>query len=685
MAAGSASDRVWSPGGNTGILKDMQRTRRWVTVLVAGLVTAVSVSNGSAERPPEIFPLEQVRRGQKGYGLTTFAGVKPERFEFEVVGVARNMLPKMDIILVKSDDPKFNVTGFWRGMSGSPLFIDGKLACAYAYGWRFNKIALGGCTPIQYMVKEGFLPQRRVFDQNGNGSTRLKASGKARAKPARSKARRKPRASWNGPRRGQTGRMTPGKIRAPIVAATVQDWLRVAPERTLDSAMATLGKPRTPWLARAPLPSAPPRAGTDEDGLSPASVPLAMSGFSTSAMEQAKSLFGDFPVTPMRGGGTGSPDEGPSSFALGSSLSVLLTRGDLSMAATGTVSYVDGARVLGFGHPLFQVGEFYAPVTAAQVHTVIPSAIHAFVMASPMRELGSLVQDRQSTIMADTRLETAMIPMDMYIESRGGKNPAARGEFHTEIINSRFFTGTFAGMAAMSAISHYLPDRDHATVFMESTVHVKGYEPLHFVDYLYANDGAGGAVAGARGLRVLVPLLNNPYSPVEIERVEMRAKIRYDINYGKIESLRLPTAELKPGERSHVEVTMSTYDGKDIVEKVPFDVPANLAGSIIRLQVSAGDSAPLDAAPPESLDDLMSALEKLLPGNVIAVTLQTASEGVAIDGKLVRDLPASAIDKLRQRSRTDRTTVFRSMARTVSPTRRVINGTRSILVKIARQ
>ena len=80
--------------------------------------------------------------------------------DFEVIGVAKNFLPKMDIILVKSDDPKFAVSGFWQGMSGSPLYLDDKLVCAFSYGFRFNKVSLGGCTPIDYMKKEGAVPRR---------------------------------------------------------------------------------------------------------------------------------------------------------------------------------------------------------------------------------------------------------------------------------------------------------------------------------------------------------------------------------------------------------------------------------------------------------------------------------------------------------------------------------------------
>src|SRR5215475_10419002 len=122
--------------------------------LCAAVVFLVSIQRADAA-PPDTYPLSKVHRGQTGYGMTTFAGNTPERFTFEVVSVVKNFLPKQDIILVKSDDPKMQVSGFWQGMSGSPLYLDDKLVCAFSYGFRFNKVALGGCTPIAYMKREG--------------------------------------------------------------------------------------------------------------------------------------------------------------------------------------------------------------------------------------------------------------------------------------------------------------------------------------------------------------------------------------------------------------------------------------------------------------------------------------------------------------------------------------------------
>src|SRR5215470_13723615 len=137
--------------------------------LCAAVVFLVSIQRADAA-PPDTYPLSKVHRGQTGYGMTTFAGNTPERFTFEVVSVVHNFLPKQDIILVKSDDPKLAVSGFWQGMSGSPLYLDDKLVCAFSYGFRFNKVSLGGCTPIDYMKREGDAVRRGKAVQAAGGT-----------------------------------------------------------------------------------------------------------------------------------------------------------------------------------------------------------------------------------------------------------------------------------------------------------------------------------------------------------------------------------------------------------------------------------------------------------------------------------------------------------------------------------
>jgi hypothetical protein len=449
--------------------------------------------------------------------------------------------------------------------------------------------------------------------------------------------------------------------------------------------MDALGPARKSWLLSAPLPAPVPHPAETEGGLMTASVPLSVSGFSAPAFGQLEKLFADSNVTPVRAGGTaGSPapnETGPAKFEMGGSISVQLIRGDMSAAATGTVSYVDANNILGCGHPIFQTGDTSAPVATAKVHTVVPSAMSAFVLASPIKEIGSLTQDRQSAIAADTNLRTPPIPVSISIVTAAGKH-TEKGTFNVEVLDNKFLTPAITGAALMNAINYYLPDRDDVTARVESRVMIKGEKPIEFVDYLYANDGASSVMGAVRGLRVLVPLMLNPYAPVSVERVDIKVDLRFEANYGDIKELRVPTGELIPGKRNMVQVAMTTWDAKDIIEESPVDVPKSLAGGIVQLEVSAGDSAKLDAAPPTDLHSLLAAFRKLLPGNVWAATLYPADEGVALDGKLVRDLPASALDKLHPQSHTQRAQLYKPITRTVAPAKRVVNGTASMLVRV---
>jgi hypothetical protein len=605
-----------------------------------GVVACATVAHA---QPTEIFPVSKVQRGQTGYGLTTFSGTKPERFSFEVVSVVKNFLPKQDIILVKSDDPKLAVSGFWQGMSGSPLYIDDKLMCAFSYGFRFNKVALGGCTPIEYMKRDG--------DAFRRGKTIAAAAGSS------------------------------FKTVQPM-AASIEDWRRLTPTVDAAEAMAALGPVRKSWLLSAPLPSPVTRPPAVDDQTMTASLPVSIAGFSAPAYGQLSRLFGDSTIVPVRAGGTsgGKTETGPTQFVPGGPLAVELIRGDMSAVGICTVSHIEGDKVLSCGHPMFQTGETYAPVATASIHTVIPSAQSAFLMGSSLNEIGSLVQDRQAAIVADTGLRSPTIPVDISITS-GTEKHTEKGAFHVEIMNNKFLTPSLAGAAVMNAINYYLPDKDNVTARIESQVQLRGQDPINFVDYIYANDGAASVMGAVRGLRVLVPLLLNPYAPVTIDRVQLKVDLRFEANYGEIKEIKVPGSELVVG-RNQLQVVMSTWDGKDIVEDVPVDVPANLAGGIVQVEVCAGDSAKLDAPPPVDLPSLLTAFRSLLPGNIWAVTLYPAEEGIALDGKLVRDLPQSALDKLHPQSHTQRAQAYKPIARTKSPARRVVNGTTSTLVHV---
>src|SRR5689334_11560921 len=126
------------------------------------LIFALTLASAPAlaEPPLGTISVKDVKPGMAGYGLTVFEGTKPERFNVRVIGVLHKFVPMEDIILINSDDPRLKYSGGVAGMSGSPIFIEGKLAGAFAYGFQFAKDPVAGVTPIEYMIKEMRRPRR---------------------------------------------------------------------------------------------------------------------------------------------------------------------------------------------------------------------------------------------------------------------------------------------------------------------------------------------------------------------------------------------------------------------------------------------------------------------------------------------------------------------------------------------
>ncbi|HRG99627.1 MAG TPA: SpoIVB peptidase S55 domain-containing protein, partial [Polyangiaceae bacterium] len=133
----------------------MRHVHAPTAALAAGLALslALTVPMAHGDDKPRTIPTSEIREGMKGYGLTVFKGTAPERFDVEVVGVLHNFRPSQELILVKTPHPRLNVTKNVRGMSGSPIYLDGRLAGAYAYSWAMFQVEpVAGVTPIAPML-----------------------------------------------------------------------------------------------------------------------------------------------------------------------------------------------------------------------------------------------------------------------------------------------------------------------------------------------------------------------------------------------------------------------------------------------------------------------------------------------------------------------------------------------------
>ena len=317
-------------------------------VLVPALLVAQTSQNF------QTISVDHIHAGMRGVAYTVFQGIKPESMDVEVLGVLHNVNgPKGDVILVRLHGEKVEYTGVVAGMSGSPVYLEGKLAGALAFRiGEFSKEPIAGVTPIAEMLEINALDHSPAEE--------------AAARP-----------SVNG------------------VAGNIA------------------GKAASPGDG----PSRPGSEGTQgfANYLKPIETPLVFNGFSEDTVQRFASRFASAGIAPVMGAGSVSDAKQPEPLEPGSAVSAVLVRGDMDIEATCTVTYIDPQHLLACGHPLLQFGAVDLPMNKAQVLATLPSPLNAFKIVNTTEAAGAFVQDRHTGIMGVFNKQPQMIPVTLTI------------------------------------------------------------------------------------------------------------------------------------------------------------------------------------------------------------------------------------------------------------------------------
>jgi hypothetical protein len=330
----------------------------FVACLSFSSFTSAQASPGTqTAQNPQTIAVSEIHAGMRGVAYTVFQGVKPEAMEVEVLGVLHNVNgPKGDIILVRLHGQKVEYTGVVAGMSGSPVYLDGKLAGALAFRiGEFSKEPIAGVTPIADMLEISALD-------------RSPAEETSAAKPVVNRVA--------------------GKTAAPGEAST--------------------------------LPGSAQDSNGYANYLKPIETPLVFNGFSEQAIHLFAGQFASAGIVPVMGAGSVSDDKQPEPLEAGSAVSAILVRGDMDIEATCTVTYVDAQRLLACGHPLLQFGAVDLPMNKAEVLATLPSPLNAFKIVNTTEPVGTFVQDRHTGIMGVFDRQPEMIPVTLSIHSSTG-------------------------------------------------------------------------------------------------------------------------------------------------------------------------------------------------------------------------------------------------------------------------
>lgn len=604
----------------------------------AGLVAAFAWAGQSvAAGPAQIMRVDEVKPGMRGHAVTVFSGEQSDRFEIEVIDVVRDYRPGQDAILFDSPDPRMQHSGIVGGMSGSPIYIDGKLVGALAYGYRYNKDPIGGITPIENMLDVAQLPYR------------------PEALPRPQVRSREGTAAWADVMLGLDQSPLPARHRPDEVGAMG----RVA-------------------------------------GLAPLGAPMSVSGFSnlTSAW-----LAGQLGVTAVRGGsggGSGAPaTKGDATQKVpaknwkpGDSVSVLLIAGDNAAAPNGTVTWVggkQGERLLAFGHPMFGDGPTNLPIADARVHVIIPSVERSVKISSPLHRRGTMIQDRQPAISLRTDIDTPMIPVTTTLDPGDPSLPVRA--YHSEVANHVDLTPNLTAALLVDALEEGAPDAVElvATTTHEITLQTsKGRRTLQVKDESFFSRGvAPGALARSLAFLALQAAVDNDFEIAQILEVKQHVTVDYGADVLRIKSVRLAGGQPRAGGIARFDVELEPRRGEPITRHVSLRVPEDAAGQSIVVEFAGGDWATPYTPVPHDVDSLLDNVLAAYPARALVASIYRADEGVATEHGLVAEIPGSVLDTLDTSNSTERALRFKQAARRVLSEPTIIAGAKRLEVDVA--
>jgi hypothetical protein len=552
--------------------------------------TSAQTSASAPAQNPKIIAVSEIHAGMRGVAYTVFEGVKPEAMEVEVLGVLHNVNgPKGDIILVRLHGQKVEYTGVVAGMSGSPVYLDGKLAGALAFRiGEFSKEPIAGVTPIADMLEISALD-------------RSPAEETSAAKP-----------SINAVAGKTSG---PGEI--PALLGSAQD-----------SVMQGSGKDFANYLK-------------------PIETPLVFNGFSEQAIQLFAGQFASAGIVPVMGAGSTSDDKQPEPMVAGSAVSAVLVRGDMDIEATCTVTYVDPQRLLACGHPLLQFGSVDLPMNKAEVLATLASPLNAFKIVNTTEPVGTFVQDRHTGIMGVFDRQPEMIPVTLSIHSNTGVK-----QFHYEVLNNPKLTPVALMVTVFNALHGVNEFGEEITYRLTGSIGVKGFPDVTMRNMFAPGENSQPAAMQAAislGER-FGRIYDNPYNAPAIAGVNLDFDLVRERRWARLESARTDVTEARPGEEIMLETVLAPYRGERIVQQIPVKIPTSASKGTLRILVSDGDTLDRighsNPAFGRKLDlaSTIAVLNKEHSNNRVYVSLLEADPEARVADKVMPTLPISIMN-----------------------------------------
>lgn len=547
--------------------------------------------SGTPTSGAQILPLAQVKEGMRGTARTVFRGTQPEEFNVEILGVLPGAVgPKQDLIIGKLSGGGADRTHVFAGMSGSPVYVDGKLVGAISYSFPFSKEPICGITPVEQMIT--------IFEQNP----------------------------------GAKRTATPRAVSFAELAAT--EWKPSFPRQaTVTGSGLTVS-------------SIPSIAGQT---FQPIATPLTFTGFSQETLNfftpQLLSV-GLLPVASVGGAARMTPMEKYNDQTLqgGASVSMQLTRGDYSLAAAGTVTFRDGEKIYAFGHPFLSLGTSDLPMSESHVITVIPNLNNSFKLTVPDALVGTMTQDRNTGVFGKLGQAPKMIPVKLNLQTSREKQET----INFEVAKDDFLTPLLLNIAIYNTISANERSIGDTTIKIDGNIKVKGQEPVN-LERRFTGAQAMQNAAGS----VAVPvsnLLRSGFDEAEISEVNLNITSVDGNQAAVLERIALDRTEVKAGEAFEVQAFVRNKAGQIFVQRTPVTVPKDTPAGTLLVSVGDGGSVQQVAASrsfvPKNLGELIKTINEIKKNDRLYVQTYRVTNGAIIGAKELPNLPPSVLATL---------------------------------------
>jgi len=606
----------------------------FVVALMLGSLAAPAV-RAAGDQPP-ILPLDQVKPGMRGVAYTIFAGDNIEPFDIEVIGILPNLMgPKQSIILIQLHGDKAEHTGVVAGMSGSPVYVDGKLMGALSLKFGvFVKEPLAGVTPIEDILS---IP-------TGDSSN-------------------------------------PKALSVRSTAAN-----NVGPAATIGGAASLASISELPHY---PVPTQWARAaGASGDAyLEPIAAPLVFSGFAPATVRQYAGEWAAYGMV-ASAGGTAPPASDDAKVVPGDMVSMVLVQGDISMSAACTVTAVTDDRVYACGHPLFGLGSSNMPLARGRTLTTLASDFNSTKIVNAGGVIGTLTEDRLTAVMGRIGPAPQMIPVDLTVVT-----PAGEKHFHSEMFSNPKLTPLLMGLIAFNGLTQNTAYGEGSTMKLSGDIDISGHSPVSLEDMYAPTDQfvPDGTFVASSVQTTFTRIFSNPYEMPKIDKVSLRVEAIPDRRVASILNAWSEVSEAQPGDPVTIKVLLRPYRGTPMIRDVPITIPPQATrGSTLRVQVSDADSLNripnLVAAQGRlgGLDQLISLLNRERRNNQLYVTLLKPTPTLLVEDKELPDAPLSQINVLDQKRLPGNSALLReSTAGEWSvPMDEIISGSTSVFIKI---